>query len=102
MVFGNPVVSVLLSCQNFVLPIVVLSSSVFSSFADAQNYITSKLLVRLGCISNRWKVGRAIQLFCIQLREESHSNSLRFNFSLITAVYPELQFSANPPPCKKL
>jgi hypothetical protein len=46
----------------------VLSNSVFSSFADAQNSVTSKPLVRWGSISNQWKVERVFQLFCIQLR----------------------------------
>jgi hypothetical protein len=45
MVFGNPGVLALLSHRNFVHPTVVLSSSVFSSFADAQNSVSSKLLV---------------------------------------------------------
>jgi hypothetical protein len=49
------------------LPAAIMSKIVFSSFADAQNSITSKPLVRCGCISNRWKAGRVFQLFGIQL-----------------------------------
>jgi hypothetical protein len=68
MVFGNPGVLALLSRRNFVHPTVVLSSSVFSSFADAQNSVSSKLLVHWGCISTQWKSGRVIQLFGIEPR----------------------------------
>jgi hypothetical protein len=50
------------------LPIVVLSSSVFSSFTDGKNSVSSKPLVQWGSISNRWKSGRVVQLFGIQLR----------------------------------
>jgi hypothetical protein len=46
MVFGNPGVSVCLIFGIMFLPTVVLSSSVFSSFADAQNSVSSKLLDR--------------------------------------------------------
>jgi hypothetical protein len=68
MVFGNPGVSVCLIFRILFLPTVVLSSSVFSSFADAQNSVSSKLLVRWGYISNQQKDGRVVQLFGIQLR----------------------------------
>jgi hypothetical protein len=47
---------------------VVLSRTDFSSFADAQNSISSKPLVRWGCIGNRWKSTRVVQLFGIELR----------------------------------
>jgi hypothetical protein len=67
MVFGNAGVSVCLIFGILFLPTVVLSSSVFSSFADAQNSVSSKPLVRWGCISNQWKAGRVFQLFGIQL-----------------------------------
>jgi hypothetical protein len=45
----------------------VLSSSVFSSSTDVQNPVTSKPFVRWGCVSNRWKSRRVIQIFGIQL-----------------------------------
>ena len=66
MVFGNPGVSVCLISGILFLPTVVLSSSVFSSFIDAQNSVSSKPLVRWGCISNQRKAGRVVQLFGIQ------------------------------------
>jgi hypothetical protein len=68
MVFSYTGVSDCLIFRILFLPTVVWSSSVFSSFADAQNSVSSKPLVRWGCISNHRKAGRVFQLFGIQLR----------------------------------
>jgi hypothetical protein len=68
MIFGNTGVSVCLIFGILFLPTVVLSSSVFSSFANAQNSVSSKPLVGWGWISNWWKDRRIIQVFGIHLK----------------------------------
>jgi hypothetical protein len=61
---------------------------------------------KISYLLNRWndeavkvtdgKLGEFLNFLVFNLGDESHPNSLRFNFSLIAAVCPELQFSANP------
>jgi hypothetical protein len=91
MVLGNLGVSDLLKFWIFFLPTDALSSSVFNGLADAQNSVSSKMLVRWGCISNQWKAERVFQFFGIQLRgrippEQSHNLFFfqHYNLSIIT------------------
>jgi hypothetical protein len=62
------------------LPAAILSKTVFSSFADAQHSVSSKPLVRCGCISNWWKAGRLVQLFTIQHRGRSPPKQHHISF----------------------
>jgi hypothetical protein len=59
----------------------VLYSSVSSSFANEQNSVTFKPLVELGCICNRWKSRRVVQLFGIQLRGRTPRKQPQILFS---------------------
>jgi hypothetical protein len=61
----------------------VLSRNSFSSFVDAQNSVTSKPLVRWGCISNQWKPKRVLFDFGIQLQVEFHVEQSRCHCFLI-------------------
>jgi hypothetical protein len=74
----------------------VLSNLVFSSFADAQNSVTSKPLVRWGCISNQWKAGRVFQLFRIQLREGVPPEQPQMLFSFHCCNLSRLTVFSNP------
>jgi hypothetical protein len=77
-------------------PTVGLSRTDFSSFADAQNSVTSKLLVWWGCISNRWKAGRVIQLFGIQLRGRIPPEQPKILFSFGRYNLSRLAVFSNP------
>jgi hypothetical protein len=67
MIFGKLEVLVSPKLQNFLSSNCGSVPNSFSSFVDAQNSVTSKPLLGSGCLSNRWKAGRVVQLFCIQL-----------------------------------
>jgi hypothetical protein len=65
----------------------------FSSFADAQNFVTSKLLLGSGYISNQWKAGRVFQFFGIQLRGRIPSEQPHNLIFLQTCNLPRISVS---------
>jgi hypothetical protein len=67
-----------------------------------------KIPYLLNCWSNEavyvtdGKLGEFSNFLVFNSREESHLNSSRFNFSLVTAVCPELQFFIKPVAVQKV
>jgi hypothetical protein len=85
--FGQSETQKLSSVQPLLCP-----ETEFSSEVNLQNFVTSKPLVGWSWISNRWKVGRVVQVFGIQLRGIILPKKASHFIFFTTAMCLEIQF----------